>query len=232
MNDLKTAALAAYEEQRAATAQRQEDDRLKVCQIARQHFTELFGTEPDSVTADAQDRIIVNAAGLALRYQKNCLDLWGLCPHCGDMVAGKPVYNLQSLGMAVVDGFAPHWSHNCQPAPTPEPDPMLAALQEIAAELKRANDRSDTRGDSSPISPHPEPATDDPFMPPDEVWRWLPDAMCVAVDKSGLMYWYSGDTVAGSADWSHMNADFGGLGRRTLAGADWRITKRYRPAHL
>jgi len=152
-NDLRTAALAAYEEQQREVAEDRLRQREDYRQFAHAVFVRTFGFNPESVTTDAADNVIVSASGLAFLYDgEGGFSLWDRCPHCGALVVGQSVFSLEMLGEIIAESipFAPYgYRHNCQPEPVPEPDPdpMLAALQSIAAELRRANDAREAADD-------------------------------------------------------------------------------------
>lgn len=242
---LKEAALAAYKEVQEVEQERLAERRASIERLARQAFAKIFGIEPDSMETIGKSTL-VSAGGITVRYDgEGSFYMWGTCPRCLQLDTGQYVDSLELLGKALAEGFTPSYMHHCRadyepPEPEPAPDPMVTALQAIAAELKRHNDYNGepvvVRFRPMDEGVIPEPAEGDPFMPPDEVWRWLPNAKCVATDENGKCFWYDGEVTPSKDEWfapgMGPHAEIGFFGVRDLGGADWRTTKRTRPAHL
>lgn len=122
MSDLRTAALAAYEEQQAVERERLAERNASIERVARRTFVKIFGIEPDSMET-AGNVTLVSAGGLVLRYSgEGRFYMWETCPRCHQLDTGQYyVDSLELLGKALVEDFTPNDMHRC-PADYEQPE--------------------------------------------------------------------------------------------------------------
>lgn len=123
--------------------------------LARAKFEELFGVEPESFEAVAGyggGAVDVVYQDVRLRYglfgAKGKFFMIAACPECGQEVKGHAsITDLAALGKALRD-FEPNHEHICPAVVAPTITPVLPtwqdlldAINRIADELARANDR-------------------------------------------------------------------------------------------
>lgn len=182
-NDLRTAALAAYEEQQTVERERREEQAKSAERAAAARFRAIFGVDAAGVATHPPDgpTMVYSAEGLSFQWYDRNLYLFDECPLCGEYCMGQLISNLELLGEALAEGFAPNYTHNCHPVRHSPPDFLinavgliglavgrdglatprdaaalgqLYALIAIAQELGRANDRLDRLDDRQDAQEH------------------------------------------------------------------------------
>lgn len=121
-NDLRTAALAAYQEELTIQRERREEQAKAAERAAAAKFRAIFKVDAAGVAAPPDGPTTVYAAdGLSFQWYDRNLYLLDECPRCGDYCMGQLIHNLESLGEALTDGFTPNYTHHCYPVVnTPE----------------------------------------------------------------------------------------------------------------
>lgn len=154
--DLRQLALEALAQKRAEAQELAEEQAQSLRSIVYIKFKKFFGMPPEALedAPDLGNYVDVLHQGIRLRYvrlqERSVFFLVAPCPECGEEVVGSDrVTDMASLGKALHD-FQPSHTHMCPAVaaqasaafePTPTWQDLLDAINRIADELARANDR-------------------------------------------------------------------------------------------